>query len=145
MGLDKGSAAAPPAAITSLQRAINQHDLDAMADSFDPDYRSEFPAHPDRAFRGHDQMRMNWTQIFGAVPDIKAVLMGWATEGDTVWAEWEWKGTRRDGAKHVMRGVTIHGTHLGRTAWVRLYMEPVQESGGVDAALREQLTGRRTG
>ena len=52
-----------------LREAINRHDLDALAACFEPDYHSEFPAHPDRTFRGHEQMRKNWSQIFGAVPE----------------------------------------------------------------------------
>jgi ketosteroid isomerase-like protein len=81
------------AVLARLQRAINQYDLDALAACFEPDYHSEFPLHPDRAFRGHEQMRKNWTQIFGTLPDIEAVLHGCTSEGDTAWAEWEWRGT----------------------------------------------------
>ncbi len=134
----------PTALIERLQRAINQHDLDALAACFDPDYQSEFPGHPDRAFRGHDQMRKNWSQIFRAVPDIEAVLLRCVSEGDTAWAEWEWRGAGADGTRHVMRGVTIQGVQQDRITWVRLYMEPVQEGGGVDAALRQHLTRRDT-
>jgi ketosteroid isomerase-like protein len=92
----------------------------------------EFPAHPERAFRGHEQMRKNWTDIFSAVPDIKAGLLRYVADGDTVWAEWEWNGTRRDGAPFVHRGVTIQGVEQNRIIWVRLYMEPVQ-AGGLDS------------
>lgn len=132
----------PAALVERLRRAIDGHDLDELAACFAPDYRSEFPAHPDRAFGGHEQMRKNWTRIFAAVPDIEAVLLRSAVAGDTAWAEWEWHGTRADGAPHVMRGVTIQGVESGRVAWVRLYMEPVQTGAGSDAAVREILAGR---
>ncbi len=135
----KGTIRTPVDVITILQKAINHHDIDAMTSCFDPDYSSEFPAHPDRSFRGHEQMRKNWSQIFAAVPDIEAVLKSTTSNGNTVSAEWEWKGTRRDGAKHLMRGVTVQGVKQGRIAWVRLYMEPVQAGAGTDAALREAL------
>ncbi len=128
--------------IADLMAAINNHDIDAMAACFEPDYDSEFPAHTDRSFRGHMEMRKNWSQIFAAVPDITAVLRSSTSHGNTVWAEWEWKGTRRDGVKHLMRGVTIQGFNQGRIAWVRLYMEPVQTGPGTDAALRAALTGK---
>lgn len=134
----------PIAIVERIQRAINQHDLDALAACFDPDYQSEFPAHPDRAFRGHEQMRQNWTQIFGSVPDIEATVRGCAADGETVWAEWEWRGTRADSAPYLMRGVIIQGVRQGRIAWVRLYMEPVQEGSDVDAVGRQSLTGRET-
>ncbi len=137
------SESSPTAVLERLRRAINRHDLDAMAACFEPDYHSEFPAHPDRTFRGHEQMRKNWTQIFGAVPDIKAALLRCASERDTVWAEWEWKGTRADSAPFTMRGTTIQGVKQDRIAWVRLYMEPVQEDGaGADEGVRQSLAGR---
>lgn len=131
----------PRAVVERLMRAINAHDLDAMAACFAPDYLSKFPAHPDRAFRGHDQMRSNWTQIFGGVPDLTAGLVRCAEDGATVWAEWEWTGTRRDGAPFAMRGVTVQGVEHDRIAWVRLYMEPVQAGRGVDAAVRQDVGG----
>jgi ketosteroid isomerase-like protein len=137
------SESSPTAVLERLQRAINQHDLDALAACFEPDYHSEFPVHPNRTFRGDEQMRKNWTQIFGAVPDIEAVLLRCTSEGDTAWAQWEWKGTRADGTPFAMRGVTIQAVQQDRIAWVRLYMEPVQEGGaGADAGVRQSLAGR---
>ncbi len=133
----------PLSVIERLRDATNRHDLDALAACFASDYRSEFPAHPDRAFSGHEQMRKNWTQIFGALPDIESVLLGCVAQGDTVWAEWEWWGTRPDGVRQMMRGVTVQGVRDDRIAWVRMYMEPVQEGGaGSDAAVRQTVTGR---
>ncbi len=125
--------------VAELQKAINQHDLDAMMACFAPEYESEFPAHPNRTFRGNEQMHKNWSQIFATVPDIEAVLLHCISDGDTVWAEWEWRGTRIDGTRHLMRGVTVQGVKQDRIAWVRLYMEPVQVGAGTDAAIRERM------
>ncbi len=137
------SESGPTAVLERLRRAIDGHDLGALAACFESDYHSEFPVHPDRTFRGHEQMRKNWTQIFGAVPDIKAALLRCASEGDTVWAEWEWTGTRADGAPFAIRGTTIQGVRNGLISWVRLYMEPVQEGGGgADEGVRQSLAGR---
>jgi ketosteroid isomerase-like protein len=123
-----------------VQQAINAHDLEALAACFHVDYDSTFPAHPERAFKGQAQMRKNWEQIFAAVPDITSALLQSATVGKTVWAEWEWRGTRRDGAPFVMRGVTIQEVCDGEITSVRMYMEPVQAGGPVgDAALRQAL------
>ncbi len=83
-------------------------------------------------------MRENWTCNFDSVPDIKAELLRSCSSGDTVWAEWEWKGTRADGAPFVHAGVTIQGVRQGRIAWVRLYMEAVQEA---SPSLRASLNG----
>ncbi|HEX5506425.1 MAG TPA: nuclear transport factor 2 family protein, partial [Thermomicrobiales bacterium] len=89
--METQTASGPAALVERLRGAIDGHDLDALAACFAPDYRSEFPAHPDRAFSGHAQMRRNWAQIFAAVPDIAATLVGCAVVGDTAWAEWEWR------------------------------------------------------
>lgn len=132
----------PLSVIERMRDAIDAHDLDALAACFAPDYASEFPAHPNRAFRGHDQMRKNWTRIFAAVPDLQAALVRCTAAGETVWAEWEWTGRQADGSRFAMRGVTVQGVERDRIVWARLYMEPVEESGaGSDAAVR-QVTGR---
>jgi ketosteroid isomerase-like protein len=110
-----------------LQAAINAHDLDALEGCFASDYRNETPVHPARSFVGAAQVRQNWQQIFGGVPDIKADLVRTAAHDATVWAEWEFTGTRRDGARHVMRGVTVTGVEDGRAQWARFYMEPVDD------------------
>jgi ketosteroid isomerase-like protein len=129
----------PLTAAERLRDAINAHDLDVMVACFTADYESSFPAHPDRAFQGAKQVRTNWSQIFGGVPDITATLLASAVQGDTVWAEWEWTGTRRDGAPFHQRGVTIQGTRGNQLSWARLYMEPVEVGRGVDASIREAL------
>jgi hypothetical protein len=88
-------------------------------------------------------MRRNWSQIFSAVPDIQAVVLRSASEGNMAWAEWEWTGTRVDGTPFVMRGVTIQHVQQDRIAWARLYMEPLQADGpGADAGVRQRVTGR---
>jgi len=133
------SESTPVTVIERLGQAINRHDLDALAACFAPDYLSEFPAHPDRTFRGHEQMRKNWAQIFGGVPDLTATLRSCSVAGETVWAEWEWQGTRRDGAPFAMCGVTIQGMSGGRIAWTRLYMEPVEGGVGSDEAVRRDV------
>ena len=90
--------------VTRLRDAMNEHDLEALVDVFDPDFVSETPAHPQRTFRGADQVRRNWEQIFAGVPDLQADLLDAVVEGDTVWSEWDWHGTRRDGAPTACAG-----------------------------------------
>jgi ketosteroid isomerase-like protein len=134
------STTAPLSVIERMRDAINAHDLDTLAACFAPDYASEFPAHPDRAFRGRDQMRRNWVQIFGGVPDLAATLLRSASDDGTAWAEWDWRGTRADGAPFAMRGVTIVGVERDLITWARMYMEPVETGGaGNDAAVRQRV------
>ena len=127
-----------PALLERIGRAINDHDVDALTAAFADDVDSRQPAHPERQFVGAEQIGQNWVAIFAAVPDLSSRLERSITDGVTIWAEWDWSGTRRDGQVHRMRGVTILGERNGRAAWVRLYMEPVvQADGGIDRAIQE--------
>jgi ketosteroid isomerase-like protein len=128
--------------IERLRDAMNEHDLEALVGVFDRDVISETPAHPQRTFRGADQVRRNWQQIFAGVPDLRADLLDAVADGDTVWSEWDWSGTRRDGSAHRMRGVTILRLRDARVSSVHFYMEPVDEAGpGPSEAVREIVAG----
>lgn len=140
------SSANTSALIDRLMKATNQHDLNALADCFHSDYDSMFPAHPERAFQGQEQMRRNWTTIFAAVPDLRSKLIRSASDENTFWAEWEWTGTRRDGKRFDMRGVTIQEERDGKIAWVRLFMEPVEHSTeNAELEMRRALCENTTG
>ena len=125
-----------------LLDAQNRHDLDALVACFDPNYRSEQPVHPDRAFVGSEQVRNNWGAIFESVPDFHAELLRSTHEGDTWWAEWHWQGNRGDGTRLDMRGVTIFEVRDDRIAWGRLYLEDVEAVGaGIDQAVEHMAKG----
>jgi ketosteroid isomerase-like protein len=124
-----------------LREAVNRHDLDAMVGCFAMDFVNETPAHPARSFRGRDQVRKNWAQIFAFVPNLEADMVDCASNGTTVWTEWEMRGTRLDGAQHLMRGVSIFEVVDDTLVSVRFYLEPVEQvSGDADAAVRSVLT-----
>jgi ketosteroid isomerase-like protein len=123
--------------VERLVSAVNHHDLETLVDCFASDYRNVTPVHPARGFTGQEQVRRNWTQLFAAVPDLTAAVVGSAFDGSTAWTEWEHRGTRPDGTPHLMRGVIIFGIDNGRASWARFYLEPVETSSGdVDAAIR---------
>lgn len=129
------------AMVERLCQATNAHDLEALTSCFGAEYRNETPVHPARRFQGRAQVRKNWEQIFAAVPDLTAQVR-WVADGETVWSEWEMRGTRRDGSLHLMRGVVIFGVEQGQAAWARFYLEPVLDEGGgggIDAAVRLHL------
>lgn len=130
----------PGATLERLLQATNDHDLDGLVACFADDYRNETPVHPARDFEGRSQVRRNWEQIFAFVPDVQAEIVRRAVDGDTVWSEWEMRGTRRDGSAHLMRGCNIFGVSDGAIRWARFYLEPVEEGATtVDQAVRQQV------
>ena len=131
----------PTAVVARLCDATNAHDLDGIVDCFAVDYRNEMPLHPGRGFVGREQVRRNWTQILAAIPDVATEILGSSATADTVWTEWEHRGTRPDGTEHLMRGVTIFGVVAGRISTARFYLEPVDSTldAGVDVAVRHQV------
>jgi len=58
--------------------------------------------------------------------------------------EWHWHGTRANGDRFEMRGVTLMGTRNDHLVWGRLYMEEVEEAGeDIDQAVQRLAGGRR--
>lgn len=122
-----------------LLTAINAHDLDAFVACFAPDYESQQPAHPNRAFRGSDQVRKNWQGVFAGIPDFTAeILLSVATGNGVEVSEWRWRGTHTDGAPFAMQGMVVTGVERDRIAWQRLYVEPVEQGGAdIDEMVQE--------
>jgi ketosteroid isomerase-like protein len=126
------------ALLERLHAALDARDVDALADCFAPDYRSDQPAHPGREFRGRDQVRANWTSVFRGVPDFTAELLSAArTPLGVEVAEWRWRGTYTDGSPFAMAGVTVIGVVGDRIAWGRLYMEPVEDGEPIDEMVEQ--------
>jgi ketosteroid isomerase-like protein len=131
------AALSPQVVIERLCQAQNQHDLEAFLACFDANYQSEQPCHPNRAFGSRDQVRKNWASLFTSIPDFHSELLGSVTQGDQIWTEWHWHGTRLDGTQFAMRGVTIFGVQDGSIRSGRLYMEPIEEQGAdIDASVQ---------
>jgi ketosteroid isomerase-like protein len=129
--------------VSRLHAAMNAHDIEAFVACFAEDYDSTQPAHPDRAFRGREQVRANWSAIFAWVPDFSAELVRADAVGDTVWSEWRWEGTQTDGGRLDMAGVIVLGVRDDHIAWGRLYIEDVERAGaGIDAAVRDMTAER---
>jgi hypothetical protein len=120
-----------------LHAAMNAHDIDAFVDCFADDYDSRQPAHPDRAFRGSEQVRENWSSIFAGVPDFHADLVRFDAVGDVAWTEWRWHGEQTSGGTLEIAGVIVFGIRAGRIAWARLYVEPVEQGAGIEAVVRD--------
>lgn len=126
----------PSAVIDRLVQSVNDHDLETLVACFDERYINETPVHPQRGFRGSEQVRRNWSQILAAVPEIRARVLGKAVDADEVWTEWEMSGMRRDGAAFLMAGVVIFCVTDAIITSARFYLEPVEAtSGDVNAAV----------
>jgi ketosteroid isomerase-like protein len=132
-------------ALTVAKRLIdatNAHDLEAMLACFQPDYRSEQPAHPARTFEGIDQVRKNWSTLMEAVPDIRWEVLRSAETADEAWLEARLTGTQEDGTTLNEIGVVILGVKKDKIAWGRLYVEEIEADGGdIDATVSE-MAGR---
>ncbi len=131
----------PPQVLDRLLAAINAHELEAMVSCFAEDYTNETPVHPPRGFRGQEQVRTNWSQIFAAVPNIQARVVRSSVDGDTLWTEWDIAGDRVDGAPFLMRGVVIFGVAGDTIASARFYLEPVEDTSGDVNAHTRRVTG----
>ena len=131
--------------LSKLNSAFNTHDIELLVECFDESYSSEQPVHPDRTFHGREQVGKNWASNFSEMPDFSAQLLRHATSNNSIWAEWEWQGTRQDKSKLLMRGVTIMIVEESKIKWGRLYVEPVQMKGkGIEAAIEEVMHGKKT-
>lgn len=111
--------------LEQFHQAMNQHDVDAFVACFAPDYDSKQPVYPDRAFRGNDQVRRNWTSMFENVPNFQGEILHSVVDGDTIWTEWDWHGNQIDGSPFHVVAAIIFGVRNHQFAWGRLYMEPV--------------------
>ncbi|GCE07826.1 nuclear transport factor 2 family protein [Dictyobacter aurantiacus] len=118
----------PKEIFESMIEAANRHDLEAMVTYFAPDYRSELPFSPERNFTGQAGVRKNWSFFFSTMPDFRVEILSEAIEGDSVWAELFFHGTRADGVKQMMQGVNIMKIQGGQIVWGKLYQSNVQQS-----------------
>jgi ketosteroid isomerase-like protein len=126
--------------IAELIAAVNAHDLDRATQFFHPDYRSEQPAHPARAFIGRVQFHANWEAMFAGIPDIVVDVRRAVDDGDTTWLEWAWSGTHTDGTPFATAGVALFDVEDGLIVAGRLYMEDVDPSGSIGETV-QQLSG----
>jgi SnoaL-like protein len=128
--------------IARMAEAMNRHDARGMADCMAPDYRSEQPVHPNRAFTGNGQVVINWTEMFAGVPDMKIECVAEDTVGSRSWSEWEWTGHYTDGSDVAICGVIVAGLRDdGLIQWMRLYVEPVEQNSPAIEEAVHRLSG----
>ena len=126
--------------LNTLVHSINTRNLEHLVSCFADDYLNETPAHPHRGFPGNEQVRQNRSQLFAAVPDLRAEVHRTAARDEELWTEWEMSGTRTDKVPLHLRGVVIFRTHGPVICSARFYLEPVEHaSGDIQAALSTVL------
>ena len=129
--------------VERLTAAMNRHDLEGAVALVHEDYRSEQPAHPGRAFVGRHKVRANWAAMFAGIPDFRAEQTRSVRDGDTVWSEWRWTGTRTDGEPFEVRGVTLFEVRDDLISAGTLYLEDVERQAGDIEDAVQALSGRR--
>jgi ketosteroid isomerase-like protein len=68
---------------------------------------------------------------------LHAEILRSAVDGDTVFVEVHWTGTKVDGTPFEERGVLIVGIREDRITWGRLYVDEVElEGADIDAVVR---------
>src|SRR5207253_10585076 len=112
-----------------MRAALDAHDLDTFVGFFREDYVGERPRHPGSPMSSREDVRSNWTEVIGDVPDLRVEVPAAVQDGDTIWSEWRAYGTARSGALLEIRGVIVFGVTDGRVAWSRMYLEPVEQEG----------------
>jgi ketosteroid isomerase-like protein len=115
--------------VERMRAALDAHDLDALVEFFHDDYVGERPRHPGSAMSSRADVRRNWEEVIGDVPDLRVEVPAAVQDGERIWSEWRMYGTARSGAMLEIRGVIIFGVRDDRVAWARMYLEPVEETG----------------
>jgi ketosteroid isomerase-like protein len=97
--------------------------------------------YPARTFQGIDQVRKNWSALLQSIPDFHADIVRSAVDGDTVFMEIHWTGTKADGTPFEERGVLIMGIRDDRISWGRLYAKEVESEGAAIDAVVGRMAG----
>jgi limonene-1,2-epoxide hydrolase len=88
-------------------------------------------------------MRANWEAMFAGVPDFHAEICRSVRDGETVWTEWRWSGTRSDGQAFAMRGVTLFEIADDQIVAGWLYLEEVEQGAARIEQAVQALSGHR--
>lgn len=114
------------AVLERLLSALDRLDLEAFVACFHEDFVSEQPLHPELGFTGSSRIRENWQHKLKPGSDFTAELLDSTIDGDTIWTEWRWTGTRPDGTARDERGVILYFVRQDRVARSRLYVDQAE-------------------
>ena len=104
----------------SWERIVNQRDLDAIEETYAPDFVWH---EPDQDIRGYEQGRQFASTFFDAFPDINITVEDAIAEGDQVATRYTIRGTHRGETEEFgppterqmeIEGITIHRIEGGK-------------------------------
>jgi hypothetical protein len=97
----------------AVERGDEAHDIDAFVACSDEEYESDQPAHPDRAFKGPEQVRQNWSAVFKGVGDFLSELVATPATRESEWSGSRSRGTHADGTVLDIAGDIVCGVPRG--------------------------------
>src|SRR5512146_2982292 len=97
----------PKRLLERLHTALNSRDLTNLLMCFQVDYEQIYPNHPQANTTGLEAARRDWEMMFRTYPDFIADLSRQAFEGNVIWSEWHWHGTRSDGQGSPLNQVGV--------------------------------------
>jgi limonene-1,2-epoxide hydrolase len=130
---ERRSSQRPPTTDGRAERSRSRRDARALRSGVS----ERTAAHPKRAFTGIEQVRKNWSALLTAIPDFRLDVLRTAVDGETVWMESHWSGTKADGSSLDEMVIGIFGIRDGHIAWGRLYSESIDREGeDIDERMR---------
>jgi ketosteroid isomerase-like protein len=83
---------------------------------------------------------MHTCRLLDGISDFHAEACRSVRDGDTIWSEWRWSGTRNDGQPFEVRGVSLFDTSDDQIVAGRLYIEEVERRSNSAAASAHTTT-----
>lgn len=105
--------------LQSFADAFNAHDLEAIMSHMTDDCIFEASAGPDfngEQFKGQEQVRKAFEDVFATYPDAKWSNPGHFLSGDRGFTEWVFTGTKADGTRVEVSGCDLFTFRDGKIA-----------------------------
>ena len=116
---DVVSRAVDVAFLESFCEAFNRHDLDGLMAHMADDcvfFASAGPAPDGTCYRGRDEVRRGFAEVFATFPDGQWAEGRHLVAGDRGVSEWTFRGTRPDGMRVEVRGCDVFTFRDGKIA-----------------------------
>lgn len=121
----------PKRLLERFHTALNTRDITNLVHLLQVDFEQFRIGQSQRNTVGIEAARQEWERMFTTFNDFRADLVRQAIEGNVVWSEWRFSGSRGAGQGGDLRqeGVIILGVEEGLIAWTRTYLVDVAAEG----------------